>query len=88
MKKLHLILCSLLSIFCAYLYGADTVVICDENGKTATIILPQNCSENTKYAAEELKTLLGEITGAKFSISDKETSGAKIYLDIAPEKMT
>ena len=86
MKKLHLILCSLLSIFCAYLYGADTVVICNENGRTASIILPPNCSKNTQYAAEELQTLLEEITGAKFSISAKETSGAKIYLDIAPEK--
>lgn len=85
MKKLHLILCSLLSIFCAYLYGADTVVICDENGKTATIILPQNCSENTKYAAEELQTLLGEITGKKFVISDKNVSGPKIYLEVAPD---
>ena len=54
-----------------------------ENGKTAyRIVLPQNASDNLKYAAHELKIHLEEAAGTKFSVvkGTPEKNGKLIIL--------
>lgn len=78
-------LLSFLLLFAAVsVYAQNTCVVSAENGRTATIIIPANCSKNTQYAAEELQNLLTEITGNKFIVSDRNVDGNKIYLNVIP----
>jgi hypothetical protein len=65
--------------------SAADVVIAEKGQAKAEIVIPAQPKTSVKFAAEELKHYLDEITGGDFRITSQPTAAVKIRLGQSPE---